>query len=86
MRRFFSKRPRLRLDTESFRRLHHRVLERDGWRCQCCGCPTELQVHHIDPRSRLGDDAEENLITVCANCHRRLHMGCSGRTLVLRGR
>ncbi|MHB8541717.1 MAG: HNH endonuclease [Candidatus Acidiferrales bacterium] len=34
----------------------------------------DLHVHHIDPRSRLGDDALENLITLCACCHRDVHL------------
>jgi 5-methylcytosine-specific restriction endonuclease McrA len=70
MKRVQSKRPRLRLDLESYRRLHQKILARDRWRCQICGRSSALQVHHIDPRSRLGDDAEENLITLCADCHR----------------
>ncbi len=71
----FPRRPRLRLDQESYERLCEQVLERDGWRCQRCGCPGELQVHHINPRSRLGDDAEGNLITLCTSCHRLMHSG-----------
>jgi 5-methylcytosine-specific restriction endonuclease McrA len=31
----------------------------------------DLQVHHIQPRGRLGDDAAENLITLCAACHEK---------------
>ncbi len=67
------KRPRLRLDPGSYRRLCRKVLERDGWRCQFCGCIAELQVHHIRPRSRMGDDALQNLVAVCATCHDNLH-------------
>ncbi len=67
-------RPRLRLDPESYRRLCQQVLERDGWRCQYCGRMTNLQVHHINQRSRLGDDTEQNLITLCAGCHESLHL------------
>jgi len=29
--------PRIKLDSDSCRELHRRVLERDGWRCQICG-------------------------------------------------
>ncbi|MGD0907850.1 MAG: HNH endonuclease [Candidatus Acidiferrales bacterium] len=68
-----AKRPRLRLDPEAYRRLCREVLERDGWRCQSCGCIEGLQVHHIRPRSRLGDDAAENLIALCALCHQKAH-------------
>jgi len=67
------KRPRLRLDPESYRQLHHRILKRDAWRCQLCGTSRNLQVHHIQPRSLLGHDVEENLTTLCARCHQRLH-------------
>jgi len=59
------RRPRLRLDSESYERLRKQVLERDGWRCQRCGSLADLQMHHIEPRSHLGDDAEPNLITLC---------------------
>ncbi len=69
----FPKRRRLQLDTATYRRLRQRVLERDGWRCQRCGRMNELQVHHICPRSQLGEHAEGNLITLCASCHQVVH-------------
>ncbi len=65
--------PRLRLDPDSYRKLRAEMLERDGWRCQSCGSSNCLQVHHICSRSRLGDDADENLITLCADCHSDIH-------------
>ena len=65
--------PRLRLDPGSYGKLCQQVLERDGWRCQRCGSLANLQVHHISPRSRLGDDAEHNLITLCVKCHEEVH-------------
>jgi len=64
---------RVRLGPETYRRLCQHVLERDKWCCQCCGRPSELQVHHITPRSQLGEDVEENLITLCAICHQVVH-------------
>jgi 5-methylcytosine-specific restriction endonuclease McrA len=67
------KRPRLRLQPEAYQELHEQVLARDGWRCQFCGSLAGVEVHHLEPRSRLGDDAEENLITLCPACHRNLH-------------
>ncbi len=67
-------RPRLRLDPESYRQLREQVLKRDRWRCQHCGRTTELHIHHIRPRGRLGDDTEQNLITLCARCHQRFHL------------
>jgi 5-methylcytosine-specific restriction endonuclease McrA len=67
------KKPRLRLDADSYRDLCRRVLNRDAWRCQFCGRMHQLEVHHRQPRSRSGDDVEENLITLCAECHARTH-------------
>jgi len=68
-----TKRPRLRLELNSFQLLRNSVLGRDGWRCQSCGSRLGLEVHHITPRSKLGDDVEENLITLCWECHRKIH-------------
>jgi hypothetical protein len=31
--------------------------------------PTVLQRHHIVPRRYAGSDDDENLVTLCANCH-----------------
>jgi 5-methylcytosine-specific restriction endonuclease McrA len=68
-----AKRPRLRLDAKSYQLLRESVLHRDNWRCQACGSTAGLEVHHIEPRARLGGDVEQNLITLCASCHRKLH-------------
>lgn len=44
-------------------------------KCNCCGIEdiTALVVHHLD-RNRLNNDLE-NLETLCANCHHRIHWG-----------
>jgi 5-methylcytosine-specific restriction endonuclease McrA len=75
MTRVRQKRRRLRLDPAAYRELREQVLARDGWRCQFCGSLAGAEVHHIEPRSHLGDDREENLITLCSACHRKLHRG-----------
>jgi 5-methylcytosine-specific restriction endonuclease McrA len=67
------KTPRLRLDSASYSELHRQVLERDSWRCQLCGSMQHLQVHHLKFRSQSGGDLEQNLITLCAECHVRIH-------------
>jgi 5-methylcytosine-specific restriction endonuclease McrA len=64
---------RLRLDPTSYERLRQQVLHRDGWRCQSCGTVSNLEVHHKEFRSHLGDDSEQNLITLCTQCHARIH-------------
>jgi 5-methylcytosine-specific restriction endonuclease McrA len=68
-----TKRPRLRLDLKSFQLLRNSILRRDGWRCQSCGSRVGLEVHNITPRSKLGPDAEKNLITLYWACHRQVH-------------
>jgi 5-methylcytosine-specific restriction endonuclease McrA len=65
--------PRVKLNPERYRKLHRQVLDRDGWRCQACGDMRHLQLHHQQFRSRSGHDAEENLVTLCAECHAKLH-------------
>jgi 5-methylcytosine-specific restriction endonuclease McrA len=67
------KKRRLRLDPADYEILQRQVLERDGWRCQFCGSMLHLQVHHLKFRSQSGDDQEQNLITLCADCHAQLH-------------
>ena len=67
------KQPRISLQGDCYIRLCREVLERDNWRCQNCGGASELQVHHIQFRSQMGGDREENLVTLCATCHRELH-------------
>ena len=62
------KRPRLRLDSDSYKKLWKQILDRDGWRCQQCGSQKNLQVHHIQYRSHLSNDREDNLMTLCARC------------------
>jgi ATP-dependent DNA helicase RecQ len=64
---------RLRLDPLSYESLRQQILRRDGWRCQSCGTMANLEVHHRKFRSHSGADSEENLITLCTECHSILH-------------
>jgi 5-methylcytosine-specific restriction endonuclease McrA len=73
MKKIHAKTPRLRFDPNDYRELHQQVLERDGWRCQACGSLQQLQVHHQKFRSHSGGDVEQNLITLCAECHEQKH-------------
>lgn len=53
--------------------LRFQVLERDGFRCLFCGkaAPeTELEIDHLQPRSKGGGDELENLATACRDCNR----------------
>jgi predicted HNH restriction endonuclease len=39
----------------------------------------------MQPRSLLGGDVEENLITVCSGCHREIHLRVEVLALFERG-
>lgn len=61
------------------------ALKRANGICQKCGdkyrfiCKVTkepyLEVHHIKPLSEGGTDTMDNVIAICANCHREIHFG-----------
>ena len=73
MNRIRPKQPRLQLEPESYEKLREQVLQRDGWKCQCCGSRSNLEVHHQNFRSQGGNDSARNLITLCWACHSLVH-------------
>ena len=67
------KQPRLRLDPELYEQLCRESCKGMDGECQSCGSLKNLQVHHKQFRSQSGDDSEQNLITLCSDCHLTLH-------------
>ena len=65
----FRYRPKLKIDRDYLRRL---IRTRDGG-CVLCRRTDNLHVHHIVPRSRGGKDAPDNLVTLCQDCHEKVH-------------
>ena len=64
------------------RDLRKAVRARDGSQCQCCHIPVfvsaanplqRAQVHHMRFKSKGGTDEMSNLVTVCAECHAKIH-------------
>lgn len=52
------------------------VMQRDDGKCQGCGTSTgEFHIHHICPLGAGGSNAMSNLITLCDECHGRVHGG-----------
>jgi hypothetical protein len=50
------------------------ALHRDGYTCQVCKkSKCRLEVHHILERSKGGCDDVDNLITLCKDCHDKVH-------------
>jgi len=64
-------------------RVRREVLARDQHRCQAPGCNRTrfLEVHHIVSRQQGGSNQAENLMTLCASCHRLWHER-GGQTVV----
>ncbi len=56
-------------------RVRAQVLARDRHRCSAPGCSATrfLEVHHVVPRARGGDNAAANLVTLCSRCHGHAH-------------
>ena len=56
-------------------RVRREVLARDQHRCQAPGCGRTrfLEVHHIVARRKGGSNKADNLMTLCATCHRLYH-------------
>ena len=54
----------------SRRRYGH--LVKNGW-CAVCGKAGATEWHHIIFRSHGGDEADENMLEVCRECHEKIH-------------
>ena len=57
-------------------KIRHEIRRRARYRCQQCNVAQstlrrQLNVHHIDQNKR--NDAAQNLIALCASCHKRVH-------------
>jgi 5-methylcytosine-specific restriction endonuclease McrA len=68
---------------ERWDQLRKAVYKRDSYECQGCGDgggpegDVELHAHHIVPLSMGGSNMRSNLITLCDECHARIHGGLS---------
>lgn len=50
------------------------ILERDHYRCRCCGRSqneVELEIDHIVPIAKGGKSTSDNLQTLCTDCNKR---------------
>lgn len=49
-------------------------MQRDGFRCTCCGDEhTALAIHHLSYKGEPWEAPNDQLKTVCSHCHSILH-------------
>ncbi len=64
-----------RINDLKWKEIRKIVYKRDNWTCQICKvrCRNNvlIQCHHIIPYRISEDNSLENLITLCASCHRK---------------
>ena len=60
------------IDSRPWQRLRVRILKRDRNQCTKCGRKHELDVHHLN-YDQLGQEQEEDVVTLCRRCHRDEH-------------
>ena len=49
--------------------------ERDLYTCQVCGSTEHVEGHHILDYAYGGAASEDNIITLCHECHKNVHRG-----------
>jgi len=60
------------LGSPEWAELRKEALDRDGHMCQDCGQRKATQVHH-DSYDNVGDEDPDDLLSLCAACHRKRH-------------
>lgn len=53
--------------------IRRKIMNRWENKCAICANNDILEIHHIIPLSEGGDNAEDNLILLCACCHAAVH-------------
>ena len=61
------------LNSNSWKNLKAKVIKRDGGICQGCFLELPLDVHHLT-YERIGDELGVDLISLCRQCHDRIHL------------
>jgi group II intron reverse transcriptase/maturase len=56
-------------NNEAWRELKAEIMAERGARCERCGSPVDLDLHHCKPRRLGGGDTKENAQLLCERCH-----------------
>lgn len=68
------------LNSRTWARIRDKALERDRFECSLCGCPHNLEVHHLKYPDVLGTEPISDLMTLCRDCHKKLEDYKKGHT------
>lgn len=60
------------LNSPEWRAVREQRLTKDKYTCRACGNTKNLQVHHLS-YSNIYHEKMEDLVTLCQECHSRLH-------------
>jgi 5-methylcytosine-specific restriction endonuclease McrA len=59
-------------NSQAWQRIRDLAKRRDGFRCRLCGSPQQIEAHHIQGLAEGGSAYNlDNVITLCADCHRK---------------
>lgn len=67
------------MKTQEWKDIRLQILERDGWRCRCCGRTNDdpkaqLTIHHSTYDNLFNEEEHlDDLITLCKYCHYQIH-------------
>lgn len=72
-RREYARHSRRVTSTARWQVLRQAILERDGWKCRCCGSLRRLEIDHIKPVRTHPELSytPANLQALCGPCHTR---------------
>lgn len=56
-------------------RIQKQGKERDCYVCQICGSKDHVEGHHIIDYQYGGAANAENIISLCRDCHKKIHRG-----------
>lgn len=59
--------------SEKWKRLRENAFKRDGQKCVMCGAAYPLEVHHRRYPKAWGAETLDDLVTLCDDCHKKLH-------------
>jgi 5-methylcytosine-specific restriction endonuclease McrA len=65
-----------KLKSPKWRKKREKILQRDKYRCTCCGSNKNLIVHHTFYFENYPDPwlyPDKSLLTLCDSCHREYH-------------